>query len=161
MIVVSDTSPIANLLQIGQLSLLEAIFNEVIIPPAVQSELLELQRFQIDLTELNAAIWIRVQALHSREGMSELLEVLDEGESEAILLAQEINADWILMDERTCTQKAEAMGLRPIGLVGVLIKAKEKGLIPQVTPVIEEMRTKVGFWISDKFLASIKQILNE
>jgi len=161
MIVVSDTSPIANLLQIGQLSLLQAIFEEVIIPPAVQAELLELQHFQIDLTELNAAIWIQVQPLQSTEGMRELLEVLDEGESEAILLAQEINADWILMDERTGTQKAEAMGLRPIGLVGVLIKAKEKGLILQVTPVIEEMRTKVGFWISDKFLASIKQMLKE
>lgn len=161
MIVVSDTSPIGNLLQIGMLHLLEAVFTKVIVPPTVHQEVLELQSFQIDINAYKIANWIVIQRLTSLGGIDTLLETLDQGESEAILLAKEIHADWILIDERAGTKKAEEMGLQPIGLIGVLIKAKEKGLINKVTPLIEAMRVEAGFWISNRFLEKIKTELNE
>ncbi|HMO39264.1 MAG TPA: DUF3368 domain-containing protein [Saprospiraceae bacterium] len=161
MIVVSDTSPIGNLLQIGQLDLLKTIFTTVFVPPTVHKEVLELQKFGISTIRYQSADWIVVQQLASTKGIAPLLELLDAGESEALLLAMEIKADWILMDERAGTRKAEEMGLRPIGLIGILMKAKEQGLITNVTSMIEMMRVKAGFWISDHFLEKIRIQLNE
>lgn len=161
MIVVSDTSPISNLIQIGRLDLLNEVFGEVLIPSKVQEEILELRNFGIDLKAFLASDWIKVQALRNRSMIKDLLKDLDEGESEAILLAQEVSADWILMDERAGTKIAENLGLHPIGVIGMLIKAKELGLISSVVSVIEELRVTAGFWVSDKFLIKIKKDLEE
>lgn len=161
MIVVSDTSPIANLIQIGRLELLYEVFQEVLVPQVVFAEIMELSHFGVDLTDFKQASWIKTQPVRDIGKVQHLMRELDAGESNAIVLAQEISADWILMDERAGTKVAESMGLHPIGLVGVLIKAKEKGLIEGVTPVVLELREKAGFWISDKFLAQIKNELGE
>ena len=161
MIVVSDTSPISNLIQIGKVDLLNKVFGDVLIPPTVQDEILALESFGIDLKTFLTADWIKVQAIQDQSKVITLLIDLDEGESEAIVLAQEVSADWILMDERAGTKIAEGLGLHPIGVIGVLIKAKEKGIIPSVVAVIEELRTTAGFWVTDKFLLKIKNELGE
>ena len=161
MIVVSDTSPISNLIQIGRLDLLHEVFGEVLIPPMVQEEILELANFGIDLKAFLKSEWITTRSLRDPSKTTPLLADLDEGESEAIALAKEVAADWILIDERAGTKIAEDLGLHPIGVVGMLIKAKEKGLISLVVPVVEELRATAGFWISDKFLGKIRRDLGE
>lgn len=161
MIVVSDTSPIANLIQIKKLDILGQVFQEVLIPPIVYGEIMELSNFGIDLTDFTEAKWIKTQIVRNENMVNDLLDELDPGESQAIVLAQEVSADWILIDERAGTKAAENLGLHPIGLVGVLIRAKQKGLIDNVIPIILELRTKAGFWISDRFLERIKISLGE
>ncbi|MBK7935637.1 MAG: DUF3368 domain-containing protein [Lewinellaceae bacterium] len=161
MIVVSDTSPIANLLQIGHLNLLHEIFGEVFIPPAVHREIIALEKFGIDLLEFQKSDWIRVHQPIELSKVAELRKDLDEGESEAIVLAEELHADWILLDERAGTKIAETLGLQTIGSIGILIKAKEKALISGVIPVMQELRAKAGFWISDSFLVRIKEMMKE
>jgi predicted nucleic acid-binding protein len=161
MIVVSDTSPISNLIQIGRLDLLHEVFGEVVIPLKVKAEILELESFGIDLNDFLLSDWIRVRTVQNQSKIRELLKTLDEGESEAIVLAQEVSADWILIDERAGTKIAESWGLHPIGVIGMLIKAKELKLITSVIAVIEELRTIAGFWVSDNFLFKIKQDLGE
>ena len=161
MIVVSDTSPIANLLLVNKLTLLHEIFSNVIIPPAVYREILALEQFGIDLDEFKQINWIEVQQPMESADVEALRKDLDAGESEAIVLALELQADWILLDERQGTKIAETFGLHPIGIVGILIKAKEKKLIDAVIPVIEELRSKAGFWISDRFLVRIKELVKE
>lgn len=161
MIIVSDTSPIANLLQIDRLDLLHAIFGDVVIPPAVEHEVLALENFNVDLASFHKAGWIMLRKPLDENAVIALRKNLDAGESEAIVLAHELHADWILLDERAGTQMAESLGLQPIGLIGILIIAKEKGLIKTVTPVVEELRTKAGFWISDKFLSRIREMVDE
>jgi hypothetical protein len=161
MIIVSDTSPISNLLQINRLELLHVIFGEVIIPPSVEQEILALEKFQIDLAAFHSAGWIKLRQPADLKAVNALKHDLDSGESEAIVLAQELQADWILLDERAGTQIAESLGLKPIGLVGILIIAKEKGLISSVTLVLDELRFTAGFWISDKFLSRIRALVNE
>lgn len=161
MIVVSDTSPIANLIQIGRLELLRDVFGKVLVPPIVFSEILELGQFGIDLSEFRKSDWITSRAIMDDAKVENLMHNLDAGESQAIVLAQEITADWILMDEREGTKIAESMGLHPIGLVGVLMKAKDIKKIPAVMPILLELREKAGFWISDKFLEQIRGRLRE
>lgn len=161
MIVVSDTSPIANLLLVNKLTLLHEIFSNVIISPTVYREILALEQFGVDLTEFKQINWIQVQQPVKSADVEALRKDLDTGESEAIILALELQADWILLDERQGTKIAETFGLHPIGLVGILIKAKQQKLINAVIPVIEELRRKAGFWISDSFLSRIKELVNE
>jgi predicted nucleic acid-binding protein len=161
MIVVSDTSPIANLIQIGRLELLGEVFQEVLIPPVVYEEIMQLGNFGIDLSDFKQANWIKTQSIRDENKINDLLGDLDAGESQAIVLAQEVSADWILIDERAGTKIAESLGLHPIGLVGVLIKAKQRELIEAVVPVILELREIAGFWIGDKFLARMKNELGE
>ncbi|MBK8965716.1 MAG: DUF3368 domain-containing protein [Saprospiraceae bacterium] len=161
MIVVSDTSPVSNLLQIEKLDLLRDIFGEVIIPPAVLLEIRALEHFGIDLSSFSTSDWIRVEQPKASEAVAGLRHNLDAGESEAIVLAVEMQADWILLDERQATKIAEEKGLHPIGLIGILIKAKEKGLIPAVVPLVEELRHKAGFWITDHLLARIRELVSE
>lgn len=161
MIIVSDTSPIANLLQIKRLELLHTIFGEVIIPPAVEREILALEKFNIDLAVFRSADWIKLCQPVDIGAVNILRHDLDAGDSEAIVLAQELKAHWVLLDERAGTQIAESLGLQPIGLVGILIIAKKKKLLKSVIPVLEELRTTAGFWISDKFLSKIRVLVNE
>lgn len=161
MIIVSDTSPIANLIQIDKLNLLESIFGKIVIPPEVNKEILELQRFGISTTQYQSCDWIEIKEPTNLIEIQQLLNDLDKGESEAIALAKELNVDFLLIDERHGSKIAKEQGLNTIGLIGVLIKAKELKIILKVKPTLLELRDIAGFWISDKFLKKILKIVNE
>ncbi|MCF8244722.1 MAG: DUF3368 domain-containing protein [Saprospiraceae bacterium] len=158
MIVVSDTSPISNLLMIGWLRLLPSIYGKVIIPDAVYEEVEALSQFGVSLHEFYAADWIERAMPSDLAAVNELLGKLDEGESEAIILAEELKADFLLIDERLGWKEAQARSIKTIGLLGTLVKAKEMGLIPEVKPLIDALRIKAKFRMSD---ALIKHILKE
>ena len=117
MIVVSDTSCISNLLTIGHAELLTRLFGEVIIPPAVDKELRRfhsvIPNFLKVVTPTQSSLLVRL----SRE--------LDTGEAEAICLASELRADRLLIDEKVGRRVAQREGLAVIGIVGVLVTAKQ------------------------------------
>ncbi len=140
MLVVSDTSPLTALLQIERASLLRALFERVLIPPAVNDELLQ---YHASLPE-----YLEVQPIHDRGAAEALGQGLDPGEAEAIILAEERQADYLLIDERSGRSVAESRGLRVIGLLGVLLIAKRAGEIGSVSPVIEELETRARFFVS-------------
>jgi len=77
-----------------------------------------------------------------------LIVNLDSGESEAIVLAKELDADFLLMDEIKGRKIAKEFQIKTIGLIGVLIKAKEMKIIYSVKEILEELRNTAGFWIS-------------
>lgn len=95
MIVVSDTSPITNLIHIGQLSILRSLFGSVVITPAVYEELCEIPRQQ---KVLNTQNWILVQEWSGNQLVHKLEDSLDKGEAESIALAIELHADYLLID---------------------------------------------------------------
>lgn len=161
MIIISDTSPIANLLQIRKLELLKLIFGRIIIPPTVDKEIRELEKFNMDLEEYHKGKWIEIIYPKDMMLLKQLKEELDEGEAEAIVLAKELHADFLLIDERLGTKKAKDQGLNTIGLLGVLMKAKEEGLISYVKPIIEELEKEAGFWISDKLRKMLLKVAGE
>lgn len=153
MVVVSDTSALSNLFKINRLELLRDVFGVVIVPEAVMRELLELEKRGIDLSPVKNAAWIKVRSVQNKE-LAEFYQkgILDEGESEAIVLAKELAANYLIMDEALGRKVAEAEGLKVIGVLGILRDAKSMGIIPAVRPVIDELRTVAKFRISESLV---------
>ena len=153
MIVVSDTSPITALLTIGQVDLLRELFADVLIPPAVRTELLR--------THLALPPWLRVVGVHDMEHVGRLRDSLDEGESEAIVLAEETHADLLLVDERKGRRIATAEGLRVIGLLGVVLLAKQRGLIPSAGPILHRLADEAGMYLAANVLRTALESVDE
>ena len=142
--IVSNTGPLIALASIGQFDLLRELFGQVFIPPAVHAEVKD----EASVAALTAADWIAVQAVQDTLAVQLLKEELDAGESEAIILARELSADLILMDERAATRKARTISLRAIGTLGVLLMARDKGLVTSLKPLLDDLR-RAGFRMSD------------
>ena len=153
MIVVSDTSCITNLIAIHRGQLLRELFGTVIIPPAVRDELAARHQVLPDYLETRAPLETAAVARL-------LAEPLDAGVAEAIVLAEELNADYLLIDEAAGRNVAEARGLRHFGLLGVLRRAKEKGKIAQIRPDVDAL-IRAGFWIAprlrERFLRDVSE----
>lgn len=151
MIVVSDTTAITNLFQIGRLNILRGVFGQVVIPEAVFEELSELSAQKQYLIN---ADWIEIQSIEDSELIQNLKKRLDEGESEAIALAVKIRADFLVMDEWKGRRIAQEMGLQIIGIVGILTAAKRKSIILEVKPILDELIEMVGFRIHPSIYAA-------
>ena len=95
--------------------------------------------------DIGTAPWIRRASVKNRPLVHALRQDLDAGESEAIALTLEIEAGLLIMDERLGRETARHFGLRYIGLVGVLIEARQKGLIPAIKPYLDALRDSAGF----------------
>ncbi len=158
MIVISDTSPIINLAIIGHLHLLPAVFKEVVIPTAVYNEITLTGVGLPGSVEIAAANWVSVVSVKNRGLVDSFRGELQIGESEAIVLAMELKADLVLIDEALGRSIASKNGLKIMGLLGVLIIAKQKGLIPAVKPLIGRLQAEADFWISHHL---INQVLAE
>ena len=86
---------------------------------------------------------------------------MDAGEAEAIALALEIKADYLIIDELKGRHKAEALGLRIVGLLGLLIQAKHAGYLTAIKPVLIELREKAGFRIHEALCKRVLEIAGE
>ncbi len=149
MIVVSDTSPITNLLKIGRLELLHDLFGIVVIPAAVEREI---DFFDEPGRSFRETEWVKIVELKHRELYNVLTETLDPGEAEAIAVSLEINADVLLIDEIKGRREATDRGLQVTGLIGVLLDAKKGGLIELVKPEIDKLVTEARFWLSPQLI---------
>jgi predicted nucleic acid-binding protein len=133
--VVSNTGPLIALAQIGQFDLLRRLFGKIIIPPAVRAEIQD----ETSVTALTAADWITVQPAQDTLAAQLLREELDAGESAAIVLAKELGADLVLIDERAAARKACALGLRVIGTLGVLLLGKRAEHLSTIKPLLDSL----------------------
>jgi uncharacterized protein len=140
MIVVSDTSAITALIQVGRVDLLSKLYQTVLIPQAVADEL---RRAHTSLPE-----FVQIQRVSNRSTVTRLLVELDAGEAEAITLMLEKHGDILLMDERKGRQIARREGLRVIGLLGVLAEAKRTGQVSSLAELLWQLETAAGFRIS-------------
>jgi hypothetical protein len=161
MIVVSDTSALSNLAIVDHLWLLEAIYQTVIIPDAVASELATASNPTISaILQLG---WIQTQPLSNSQLVDQLQQErgLDAGEANAIALAFELQADDLLIDERLGRQEALRLGLSIVGILGILLVAKQRSLIPQVQPVMDALIDQAGFRISSQLYQRILALAQE
>ena len=91
---------------------------------------------------------------------TELKQNLDDGESEAIALALEINSDYLLIDELKGRNMAENHGIKIVGLLGILIKAKQQGILTAIKPIMEQLLT-IGFRIKPTLFDRVLEEVNE
>ena len=158
MLAVSNTSPISNLAIIGRLEFLRRRYQTIHIPQGVADELKALthvpasKRLQASLSEG----WLIVKPL-SAHALQPLPFVLDRGEMEAILLACQLKADVLLMDEKRGREAARHRGLVVAGVLGEMIHAKLAGWIPNVGDEIRRLRAEAGFFVDatvERFILS-------
>ena len=159
MIVVSDTSPLMNLAVVGRLDLLQRLFHEVLIPQTVYDELVV--DGKAGETEIRSAPWITVAAVSNDTLVTQLQQTLEKRESEAIALADQTKASLLLIDESKGRAEALRLGLEVTGILGVLLRAKERQLIPSVKSVLDEMMTRAGFWVDEELYRTILVRANE
>lgn len=142
MIVVSDTSVLTSLIHVGQIILLQRLYGSVLIPQAVHRE----------LARSHSALppFLEVREAFDRENVRRLAADLDLGEAEAIVLAKELRADLLLIDEKLGRQVALREGVSITGLVGVLVEAKHQQLIGSVRELVGQLEDLAGFRVSEE-----------
>lgn len=161
MIVVSDTTPLIGLASIGKLDILRELFEEVYIPQAVYDETVTHGRTEGGAKhEVDNADWIHVAQVQGRLAVNVLLDEMDLGEVETIVLAGEMKADWVLMDEKKGRRKLAQLNIPKIGTVGVLLKARQIDLISNLKIEIERLQ-KTGFSISQTVVDEVLRMAGE
>lgn len=155
MIVVSNTSPITNLCAIGKLELLQNIYGNIIIPQAVYSEMANLDYEVPGTKEVKTLAWIETQTISNLALVEQLKTEIDPGEAEAISLAIEIKADRLIIDDYQGRLVAIRLNLNFIGILGILLIAKQRGLITTVKPVMDDLINLAGFRINPQLYANL------
>ena len=150
-IIVANAGPIIALGSINRLDLLKNLFHKIVLPDQVRNEILEGGSAGSGVEAYNDAHWIQVKkTTKSHEPL--LTGMLHGGEAQVIQLALELSIDRILIDESKARKIARNIyGLKVIGTTRVLIDAKKKGLIGDVSNALQSMREN-GYWISDRIV---------
>lgn len=161
MIVVSDASPLIALAAVRHLDLLRQLYGEVLIPPAVHQEVTQGDRAAPGVNEVRSADWIRMPPLRDLVLVQALEVELDRGEAEAIVLALDSRADLLLIDERRGRAVATRLGVRVVGVLGVLVEAKRNGHLSAIQPVLDALAAMAGFHVSDELYVRVLEAAGE
>jgi len=143
--VVVNTTPLIALAEIGELKLLQELYTEIIIPNAVMDEI----ESEPARTLVTNAEWIIKRRIVHSERKSLFRTRLHAGEVEVMILAEEESANLLIMDDNTAKKTAKYLGFNVTGTLGVLVKAKQEGLIGEVASLIDRL-TDVGFFVDEK-----------
>ncbi len=154
MLVVSDTSPLRALQALGLVSLIEQLYGNVYVPPAVVAEL-SVNAPGVGAFRVTDFPFLVVRAPSDRSQVSALLADLNAGEAEALALAVEVHADAVLIDESLGRRIAARLGLKTTGVLALLVDAKTRGLIGRVAPLIRELDARINFRISEQLRARV------
>lgn len=160
MILVLDTSPLIALARIDSLAFLRPLADQVVIPEAVYMESVDHASGRPGSAEIAQADWIVRRPVQNQADVVRLRLRLGWGEAEAIVLAREIGADAVVLDDATARQMAEHEGCRVVGLLGLLIAGKQRGLLAAVKPLLDALRRN-GFFIGDDLYATILRHASE
>jgi len=157
MIVVADSGPLIALAKIGKLHILHELFGEVVIPRAVWVEVVERGAGKPGSGEVKVAEWIRIVEVKDDLGVEILEREIERGEAEAIVLAKELGASLLLLDEKIPRIIAKSLGLKVAGSLAVLFMAKKRGILNEdLDLLISELRRK-GVYFSDKVVEALRE----
>lgn len=161
MIVVSNTSPLTNLAAIGLFHLLHDLYGQVLIAEGVWSELNAYNQAWPGSKDVATAAWIQRRSPQNQRAVTALRRDLDLGEAETIILALELDADLVLLDERDGRYAAQRFGLQVVGVLGILLEARSKGRIKDIKPHLDALRHQAGFYIAEKLYQQVLQLTGE
>ena len=144
MIVISDTTPIVSLIKISRIDLLEKLFGEVCIPEAVFRELTTNTIFESEAEIVKNSSFLKITPVKNLKSL-EILQAasgLDDGESESIILADELKSDILVIDERKGRKVAQKLGITITGTIGILIQAHDEKIIStkEIKSYLEQLR---------------------
>lgn len=147
-LIVADSSPLITLLNIRRFTLLEKLFTHLVVPNRVAEEVGRGEAPDSIWFTLQASGFIRPAPLQTDPRLALLLLQIDPGESEAILLADQLKLP-LLIDEKAGRKVATLMGLKITGLVGILGALQQKGEIPteQLPEILQDLE-RVEFRLS-------------
>ena len=146
-VVVSDTSCLILLSKIGQLELLHALFENILLTPEVAIEYSETLPEWIHISESNSKL------------IPELDHKLDSGEATSIRLAKEKRAT-LIIDELKGRRIAQQYNLKITGTLGISVKAKQLNRISTLKPLLDQLKDQ-GFRISNRLYNRALQLVNE
>lgn len=161
MTIVSNTSPITNLAGIEQLDLLQQLYGTITIHRAVYNEMAGIGKTVPGAIEVQILPWIETQSVTDLNQVASLRTILAQGEAEAIVLALKLNAEFLIIDESPGRAIARQYGINIIGVLGVLLEAKRRGLIVAVKPLMDQLINQVEFWVSRQVYETVLQAADE
>ena len=145
----------------SQQKMSNGFYSTITIPRAVHNEMVGIGRTVPGTLEVQTLSWIETQAVSDLNQVASLRTVLDRGEAEAIVLALELNAEFLIIDESSDRAIARQYGINIIGVLGVLLEAKRQGLIVAVKPLMDQLIGQVEFWGSRQVYEVVLQSANE
>jgi len=159
--IVSNTTPISNFLNLGQMEILKTIFKELHVPKAVYSEI-EAYFSGDDQWQrcLDEGFIIRAE-IQTSPKIKELMVHLHMGEAEALCLCIENNAKLCLLDDKDARIIARLNNIPISGTLGVLMKAKKMGIIESVKELMDRLRTDHHYWIDNAMYDKVLSLSNE
>jgi len=158
-LIVANTSPLFYLHRIGLLAILHKLYGKVIIPKAVEVELEKGLNQGEDVPQLANYPWIEIINVSTPEYLN-LIADLGPGESEVLAIATYNPSALVILDDRLARRVAEMQGFRLTGTAGVLLRAKERGLIPTLKPVIEKLLS-LNFRLKPELVKAILELAGE
>jgi predicted nucleic acid-binding protein len=160
-IVVADTSVILNICFLGLEPLLPLLFGVVHAPPQVEAEFLRLANMDARFQGLAFPGFIRRVTPEAKTYAWAHSPVLHAGEIAALSLALELGADLVLMDEAEGRAVAATLHLTSMGLLGILLLARQRALIPAVAPLLDRLQHEARFWMSPSLRSSVLRAAGE
>jgi predicted nucleic acid-binding protein len=155
-LVVADSSPLIYLSRVGVLHILPTLFGDVVVPKAVWDEAVERRPSAPRIENLRRADWIRVV-----DNPTTSVDLgLDPGETAAILVAESLRADLLLIDERLGRTVAHERGLTVRGTLGVLVQARQSNVLPTLKSVLDALVSE-GFRITPALIQQALEHVGE
>ena len=161
MIIICDASPLIFLGALGKLELLPQLYEQVVTTPTVFKEITDVGEDRQSALDVKNLSWLRVLEPQNKVLQTALGGELDQGESSAIALSFDFEASLLLIDERRGRSVARRLGKDVIGTLGLLILAKNKGLLPQIKSSILHLINVYGFRISPSLLEKVLKQVGE
>jgi predicted nucleic acid-binding protein len=135
---IADSGPLICLAKIDQLELLPRLFSKILVPPQVWNEVTVIGQGHPGAHEVSQATWITIQA-PDPQLVKPLSILVDIGEAEAIALAQTTADCTILLDDSRARKIAKRLNIKQIGTIGLLLRAKRRGLVENIRPHIDAL----------------------
>jgi len=152
--VIVNSTPLIILSKIGELEILKNLYDEIIIPRAVFEEV------TIKSDVIKNLSWIKILEVQDKSNRKIYQAKLHDGEVEVMMLAKEILADLLIIDDNAAKKFAKFLGFTVTGTLGILLKAKSEKIIPEVRPILEKMLAE-KFYISDKIFNLVLKTAGE
>ena len=154
--VIANTTPLISLADIGCFELLQKLYGEIVIPHAVLEEL----KSEPTKTLVRNSNFIHVMRISDYRTKRIFSSRLHNGEVEVLLLAEEQDADLLLMDDNAAKKTAKFMGFKVTGTLGVLLKGKQEGYIREIKPLLDKL-IATGFYVKPEIMQYVLEEANE